>query len=164
MSRSLFVEFSMPCYIHTQNFQTNFNNAVATAHRGTGLANRLLTSRPLVYREMRTMCSGFLRPEKMHLPLSGLNPRTLDLEASTLPRDHRVFYRDHWREFGGTSNWTRKWPRLAARSIHTAYAGVVCIKLHSCPNYSTLIKYVSTCYICNTTPILQLLVPTIYYL
>ena len=35
------------------------------------------------------MSSGFLRPEKIHRPQSGLNPRTLDLEASTLPRDHR---------------------------------------------------------------------------
>ena len=35
------------------------------------------------------LCSGFLRPEKIHRPQSGLNPRTLDLEASTLPRDHR---------------------------------------------------------------------------
>ena len=35
------------------------------------------------------LCSGFLRPEKIRQPQSGLNPRTLDLEASTLPRDHR---------------------------------------------------------------------------
>ena len=35
------------------------------------------------------LCSGFLRPEKIHRPQPGLNPRTLDLEASTLPRDHR---------------------------------------------------------------------------
>ena len=33
--------------------------------------------------------SGFLRPEKIHPPQVGLNPRTVDLEASTLPRDHR---------------------------------------------------------------------------
>ena len=33
--------------------------------------------------------SGFLRSEKLHRPQSGLNPLTLDLEASTLPRDHR---------------------------------------------------------------------------
>ena len=33
-------------------------------------------------------CSGFLRPEKIHRPQSSLNPGTLDLEASTLPRDH----------------------------------------------------------------------------
>ena len=31
--------------------------------------------------------SGFLRPEKIHQPQSGLNLRTLDLEARTLPRD-----------------------------------------------------------------------------
>ena len=35
------------------------------------------------------MCSGFLRPEKIHRPKSGLNPCTLDLKASTLPQDHR---------------------------------------------------------------------------
>ena len=35
------------------------------------------------------LCSGFLRPEKTHRPQPGLNPRTLDLVASTLPRDHR---------------------------------------------------------------------------
>ena len=35
------------------------------------------------------LCSGFLRPETIHRPQSGLNPRTLDLEARTLPRDHR---------------------------------------------------------------------------
>ena len=28
--------------------------------------------------------------KKIHLPQPDLNPRTLDLEASTLPRDHRV--------------------------------------------------------------------------
>ena len=33
------------------------------------------------------LCSGFLRTGKTHRPQSGLNPRTLDLEASTLPRD-----------------------------------------------------------------------------
>ena len=33
--------------------------------------------------------SEFLRPEKIHRPQPGLNPRTLDFEASTLPRDHR---------------------------------------------------------------------------
>ena len=32
------------------------------------------------------LCSGFLRPEKIHRPQSGLNPRTLNLEASTLPK------------------------------------------------------------------------------
>ena len=31
----------------------------------------------------------FLHPEKIHRPQPGLNPRTLDLEASTVPRDHR---------------------------------------------------------------------------
>ena len=36
------------------------------------------------------MCSGFLRPEKIHRPQPDMNPRTLDLEASTLPRDHLV--------------------------------------------------------------------------
>ena len=35
------------------------------------------------------LCSGFLRPEKIHRPPPDLNPRTLDLETSTLPRDHR---------------------------------------------------------------------------
>ena len=35
------------------------------------------------------LCSGFLRPEKSHRPQTGLNARTLDLEASTLPRDHQ---------------------------------------------------------------------------
>ena len=34
------------------------------------------------------LCSGFLRPEKNHRTQPGLNPRTLDLEANTLPRDH----------------------------------------------------------------------------
>ena len=31
------------------------------------------------------LCSGFLRPEKIHRPQEGLNLRTLDLEASTRP-------------------------------------------------------------------------------
>ena len=35
------------------------------------------------------LCSGFLRPEKIHRPQPGLKLRTLDLEASMLPRDHR---------------------------------------------------------------------------
>ena len=35
------------------------------------------------------LSSGFLHPEKIHRPQSGLNPRTLDLEASKLPQDHR---------------------------------------------------------------------------
>ena len=35
------------------------------------------------------LCSEFLRPEKIHQPQPGLNPPTLDLEASTLPQDHR---------------------------------------------------------------------------
>ena len=35
------------------------------------------------------MWSGFLRPEKSYRPQPGLNPRTLDLEASTVPQDHR---------------------------------------------------------------------------
>ena len=35
------------------------------------------------------LCLEFLRPEKVHRPQQDLNPRTLDLEASTLPRDHR---------------------------------------------------------------------------
>ena len=35
------------------------------------------------------LCSGFLHPEKIHRPQPGLNPRTLDLEAKTLPRNHR---------------------------------------------------------------------------
>ena len=29
------------------------------------------------------LCSGFFRPEKIHRPQSGLNPRTFDLEATT---------------------------------------------------------------------------------
>ena len=35
------------------------------------------------------LCSEFLRPERIYRPQPDLNPRTLDLEASTLPRDHR---------------------------------------------------------------------------
>ena len=35
------------------------------------------------------LCSGFLRPEKIHRTQPDLNPRTLDLETSTLSRDHR---------------------------------------------------------------------------
>ena len=35
------------------------------------------------------LCSGFLCPEKIHRLQSNLSPRTLDLEASRLPRDHR---------------------------------------------------------------------------
>ena len=35
------------------------------------------------------LCSGFTRPEKIHRPQPDVNPRTSDLEASTLPRDHR---------------------------------------------------------------------------
>ena len=31
------------------------------------------------------LCSGILRPEKIHRFQPGLNPRTLDLEVSTLP-------------------------------------------------------------------------------
>ena len=31
------------------------------------------------------LCSGFLHPEKIHQPQLGLNLRTLDLEASTVP-------------------------------------------------------------------------------
>ena len=38
------------------------------------------------------LCSGFLLPEKIHRPQPGLNPRTLDPEASTLSRDHRGDY------------------------------------------------------------------------
>ena len=33
--------------------------------------------------------SGSLRPEKLHQPQPGSNPRTLDLVAIMLPRDHR---------------------------------------------------------------------------
>ena len=36
-----------------------------------------------------SLCSEFIRPKKIHRPQPGLNSRTLDLEASTLPRDHR---------------------------------------------------------------------------
>ena len=32
---------------------------------------------------------GYLRPEKSHRPQPDLNLRTLDLEASMLPQDHR---------------------------------------------------------------------------
>ena len=35
------------------------------------------------------LCLGILRPEKIYRPQSGLNLRTLDLEASKLPRYHR---------------------------------------------------------------------------
>ena len=35
------------------------------------------------------LCSGFLHPEKINRPQPGLNPQTLDIEASTLPRDHQ---------------------------------------------------------------------------
>ena len=38
------------------------------------------------------LCSGFYRPEKIHRPQPGLNPRTLDLEASTLPRGRHPQY------------------------------------------------------------------------
>jgi hypothetical protein len=34
------------------------------------------------------LCSGFFRPEKIDRPQPDLNPRILDLEASTLTRDH----------------------------------------------------------------------------
>ena len=34
------------------------------------------------------LCSRFLRVEKTHRPQPDLNPRILDLEANTLPRDH----------------------------------------------------------------------------
>ena len=37
---------------------------------------------------LEDLCSGFLRPEKIHRPQLDLNPQTLDLEASTLTRDH----------------------------------------------------------------------------
>ena len=44
--------------------------------------------------------SGFLCPEKIHRPQPRLNPRTLDLEASTLPGDHRgrqgIFLKFRW--------------------------------------------------------------------
>ena len=39
--------------------------------------------------------SGFLRPEKIQRPLPDLNPQTMDLKASTLPRDHREIGRAH---------------------------------------------------------------------
>ena len=35
------------------------------------------------------LCSGFLCPEKIYRAQPDLNPRTLDLEAITLPRDYR---------------------------------------------------------------------------
>ena len=38
---------------------------------------------------LEDLCSGFLRSEKIHRPQPDLNPQTLDLEASTLPRVHR---------------------------------------------------------------------------
>ena len=38
---------------------------------------------------LEDLCSGFLRPVKIHRSQSGLNSRTLDLGARTLPRDHR---------------------------------------------------------------------------
>ena len=37
----------------------------------------------------KDLCSVVLRPEKIHRPQPGLNPRILDLEENTSPRDHR---------------------------------------------------------------------------
>ena len=37
----------------------------------------------------KNLCTGILRPEKIHRPQPDLNPQTLDLGTSTLPRDHR---------------------------------------------------------------------------
>ena len=47
--------------------------------RNLGLGTSSLKSLP------EDLSSGFLLPEKIHRPQSGLNPRTLYLEASTLP-------------------------------------------------------------------------------
>ena len=38
-----------------------------------------------------------LRPEKIHRTQQGLNLRTLDLEASALPLDHRHMYENNLR-------------------------------------------------------------------
>ena len=39
------------------------------------------------------MRSGFLHPEKIHRPQPDVNPRTLDLETSTLPRGRLVHFK-----------------------------------------------------------------------
>ena len=36
------------------------------------------------------LCSGFLRPEKIHRPQPDFNPRTLDLEASSYPETNEA--------------------------------------------------------------------------
>ena len=53
--------------------------------------NQISDSEPPAFKSLPEdlCCSGFLRPEKIHRSQPGLNPRTLDPEASTLPRDHR---------------------------------------------------------------------------
>ena len=43
--------------------------------------------------------SGLYRAEKIHLPQPDLNPRIMDLEASTVPRDHQgrqFFYNNNF--------------------------------------------------------------------
>ena len=52
----------------------------------TSLKSRVLD--PRLKSLPKDLCSGFLRPEKIYRPQRDLNPRTLGLEASTLPRDH----------------------------------------------------------------------------
>ena len=47
------------------------------------------TRDPLLKFLPEDLCSGFLRPEKIHRSQSGFNPQTWDLEASTVPRDYR---------------------------------------------------------------------------
>ena len=42
------------------------------------------------------LCSWLLCPEKIHRPQPGLNPRTLDLEASTLSRGRLIYQVNFW--------------------------------------------------------------------
>ena len=71
------------------------------------------------------LCSGFLRPEKLHRPQPGLNPRTFDLKASTLPRDYRgaftssnfnVLYRENLHLLGCIKDNTLTTRRYAMRT------------------------------------------------
>ena len=54
----------------------------------------------------RDVSSGFLRPEKVHRPQPDLNPRTSDLEASTLPHKTTEFglYIGYFQQFSVGSN------------------------------------------------------------
>ena len=51
------------------------------------VAQRPIFSSVRLFNEPEISCSGFLRPQKVHRAQPGLNLRTLDLEASTWPRD-----------------------------------------------------------------------------